>query len=134
VCRGAVRLALASGLCLSGLWTHGRLRETALPCAVAVQALPPPDLADGRHRLRLQQADLATWFLALYLLTQQKNGLGCFRGIAAVGTEHQPIVTGSGPASVETPELRLDNTIIGNVKNAYMAPIITSTANICRAT
>jgi hypothetical protein len=46
------------------------------------------------------------------------DGLGCFRGIATAGIEHQAIITGSGPESVSTPELKWVNTIIGNVKNA----------------
>jgi hypothetical protein len=83
---------------------------------------------------------LTTWFLAMYLLTQRKNGisalelkrhpgvsyptawglkhnmvltdgLACFRDI-----EHQPLATGGGPASVELPEMSWVNTIIGNVK------------------
>lgn len=46
------------------------------------------------------------------------DGLGCFTGIAAVGIEHQPMVTGGGAASVELEEFRWLNTILGNVKNA----------------
>ena len=46
------------------------------------------------------------------------DGLGCFRGIAAAGFEHQPLATGGGPASVELPEMTWVNTMIGNVKNA----------------
>jgi hypothetical protein len=46
------------------------------------------------------------------------DGLGCFRGIADEGIEHQPVVTGGGPGSVEWPEFGWVNTLIGNVKNA----------------
>jgi len=46
------------------------------------------------------------------------DGLGCFNGVAAAGIEHQPVVTGGGPASVEMEEFRWLNTVIGNVKNA----------------
>lgn len=46
------------------------------------------------------------------------DGLACFRGIAAAGVEHQPVVTGGGPASVECEDFRWVNTVIGNVKNA----------------
>ena len=46
------------------------------------------------------------------------DGLGCFRGIAEAGVEHQAVVTGGGAASVELEDFRWLNTIIGNVKNA----------------
>lgn len=45
------------------------------------------------------------------------DGLGCFRGIAEAGVEHQAVVTGGGAASVELEDFRWLNTIIGNVKN-----------------
>jgi len=46
------------------------------------------------------------------------DGLGCFRGIAEAGVEHQAVVTGGGAASVELEDFRWLNTVIGNVKNA----------------
>jgi hypothetical protein len=46
------------------------------------------------------------------------DGLACFRGIAAAGIEHQPVVTGGGPTSVELEDFRWLNTILRNVKNA----------------
>jgi hypothetical protein len=46
------------------------------------------------------------------------DGLGCFRGVAAAGVGHQPVVTGGGAASVELEDFRWLNTILGNVKNA----------------
>ncbi len=46
------------------------------------------------------------------------DGLACFRGVAAAGVEHQPVVTGGGAASVELEDFRWLNTILGNVKNA----------------
>lgn len=48
------------------------------------------------------------------------DGLSCFRGVAEAGFEHQPWVTGSGPAGVELPEMSWVNTMIGNVKNAML--------------
>ena len=45
------------------------------------------------------------------------DALGCFRGVAAAGVEHQPVVTGSGAASIELEDFRLLNTVLGNVKN-----------------
>lgn len=46
------------------------------------------------------------------------DGLACFRGIAAAGVEHQPMVTGGGAPSVELEDFRWLNTILGNVKNS----------------
>jgi len=46
------------------------------------------------------------------------DALGCFRGVAATGVEHQPVVTGGGAASVALEDFRWLNTILGNVKNA----------------
>lgn len=44
--------------------------------------------------------------------------LGCFGALAESGWEHTAIKTGSGPKSVEIPEFKWVNTIIGNVKRA----------------
>lgn len=46
------------------------------------------------------------------------DGLGCFRGVASAGVEHQPVVTGGGAASMELKEFHWLNTVLGNVKNA----------------
>jgi transposase-like protein len=46
------------------------------------------------------------------------DGLGCFRGIASAGFEHQPIVTGGGYRSMAIPEFQWLNTVLGNVKNS----------------
>jgi hypothetical protein len=42
--------------------------------------------------------------------------------IAAAGIEHQPLITGGGPATVEVCNLRWVNTVIGNVNNALHGP------------
>lgn len=46
------------------------------------------------------------------------DGLGCFRGVASAGFEHQPMVTGGGHRSMQLPEFHWVNTVLGNVKNA----------------
>ena len=46
------------------------------------------------------------------------DGLGCVRGVAAAGVEHQPVVTGGGAASMDLEDFRWLNTVLGNVKNA----------------
>ena len=46
------------------------------------------------------------------------DGLACFHGVTAAGCAHEKIVVGSGRASVQRPELRWVNTILGNIKTA----------------
>lgn len=46
------------------------------------------------------------------------DGLFCFRGVEAAGCEHEAIVTGGGPSSVELEAFTWINTMIGNVKNS----------------
>ena len=45
-------------------------------------------------------------------------GLACFHGVTAAGCAHEKIVVGSGRASVQRPEFRWVNTILGNIKTA----------------
>ena len=46
------------------------------------------------------------------------DGLACFQGVTAAGCEHDRRVVGRGRASVEHPEFRWVNTILGNIENA----------------
>ena len=46
------------------------------------------------------------------------DGLQCFGGVAGAGCRHEPVTTGSGPASVSEPRLSRVNTMIGNVKKS----------------
>jgi hypothetical protein len=46
------------------------------------------------------------------------DGLECFTAFQESGHEHIPIITRGGPQSVEIPEFKWVNTIIGNVKTA----------------
>ncbi|MDH5297639.1 MAG: IS1595 family transposase [Desulfobulbaceae bacterium] len=46
------------------------------------------------------------------------DGLSCFPGVAEAGCVHNQIVTGGGPGSVDIPDFKWVNTMIGNVKNA----------------
>ena len=46
------------------------------------------------------------------------DGLQCFGGVAGAGCQHEPVITGSGPASVSEPRLTWVNTMIGNVKKS----------------
>ncbi|MBA3029323.1 MAG: IS1595 family transposase [Desulfobacteraceae bacterium] len=46
------------------------------------------------------------------------DGLGCFPGFEEAGCTHMSIVTGGGAASVDIPDFKWVNTMIGNLKNA----------------
>ena len=46
------------------------------------------------------------------------DGLACFHGVTAAGCAHDRMVVGSGRASVERPEFRWVNTMLGNIKSA----------------
>lgn len=46
------------------------------------------------------------------------DGLNCFPGVVEAGCLHHVIITGGGPDSVDIPEFKWVNTMIGNVKNS----------------
>ncbi|MEE9303820.1 MAG: IS1595 family transposase [Thiotrichaceae bacterium] len=46
------------------------------------------------------------------------DGLACFSAVSKAGCQHDSIVTGGGPSSVQKEEFLWVNTMIGNVKNA----------------
>jgi len=46
------------------------------------------------------------------------DGLNCFSGLEKAGFRHRAIITGGGPDSVNCPEFKWVNTMIGNVKNS----------------
>ena len=45
------------------------------------------------------------------------DGLACFHGVTAAGCVHDRVVVGSGRASVQRPEFRWVNTVLGNIKS-----------------
>ena len=49
------------------------------------------------------------------------DGLACFHGVTAAGCAHEKVVVGSRRASVQHPEFRWVNTILGNIKSALRA-------------
>jgi hypothetical protein len=50
--------------------------------------------------------------------TLVSDGLSCFLALKEAGFNHTAIITGGGPASVEIPEFKWVNTIIGNIKKS----------------
>src|SRR3979409_2520259 len=55
---GGDRITMAAWLRMPGLWRAGVLRGE-IPWPVPMQRLPPPDLADRRHDLRLDPSATA---------------------------------------------------------------------------
>ena len=51
-------------------------------------------------------------------LTVVSDSLGCFTVVAGAGAVHERTVTGGGRASVELPQFRAVNTVLGNLKTA----------------
>ena len=49
------------------------------------------------------------------------DGLGCFNGVTDAGSQHQPIMTGSGRKAARHPAFRVLNTVLANIKNAITA-------------
>jgi len=100
---------------------RGRGAEGKTPFVAAVQCTQ-----DGRPlRMRMspvkgfRTTEIAAW--AKRHLTPGSvvisDGLRCFQAIAGT-CEHWSIATGGGPASMEIPDFRWVNTLLGNVKNA----------------
>lgn len=110
---------------------RGSPNKTPLVAAVATDHDGHPmamrmSVVDG-----FRKSELAAW-ASKFLHPDSivvSDGLGCFRGIADAGLEHQPIVTGSGPSSVQIPEFHWVNTMIGNVKNAMRGTYHHASAN-----
>ena len=46
------------------------------------------------------------------------DGLNCFSGVSDANCTHVPIVTGGGADSVDLPQFKWVNTVLGNVKNS----------------
>ncbi|MDX5929808.1 IS1595 family transposase [Acidiphilium acidophilum] len=50
--------------------------------------------------------------------TVVSDGLACFHRVTDAGCQHQPTLTGSGPAAVRNPAFKWVNTALGNIKSA----------------
>jgi transposase-like protein len=108
------------GECRGGTPGRGSPNKTPFVAAVAKNHEGHPTALRMSVVEGFRKGELAAW-AAKFIDPDSivvSDGLGCFRGIATAGIEHQPVVTGGGPASVEESDLSWVNTIIGNVKNA----------------
>lgn len=100
----------------------GRGAEGKTPFLAAVET----DAQDRPRRMRLTRVDgfrrrsVAGW-VTRHLhpgSVVTSDGLACFNGIQDAACEHWYVITGSGPASVKTPEMHWVNTLLGNVKRS----------------
>lgn len=99
----------------------GRGSENKIPFVAAVQTTESgqPHLACLSQRPFTKES--MQEFMACSLvspLTVVSDGLGCFTAIAGEGVVRERTVTGGGKASVELPQFKAVNTLLGNLKTA----------------
>lgn len=102
-------------------WQAGRGSENKIPFVAAVQTTD----SGQPHSACLSQSPFTKEsmqeFMACSLLsplTVVSDGLGCFTAIAGEGVVYERTVTGGGKASVELPQFKAVNTLMGNLKTA----------------
>jgi len=100
---------------------RGRGSENKVPIVAAVQTTPEgkPVVACLRQQPHTEQ-EVAV-FAASHLATSASvitDGLWCFQATAIIGASHERVVTGGGRASVELPQFKAINTLLGNLKTA----------------
>lgn len=99
----------------------GRGSENKVPFVAAVQTTP-----DGQPQfICLRQQPFTNHEVAIFAArsiapsaTVVSDGLWCFRAVQLVGAEHERVITGCTKASVELPQFRAINTVLGNLKRA----------------
>lgn len=99
----------------------GRGSENKVPFVAAVQTTENGKPIVACLRAQPHTTEEVGAFAATHIATTAtvvSDGLWCFRAAALVGAEHQRIVTGGGKASVDKPEFKAINTLLGNLKTA----------------
>jgi hypothetical protein len=99
----------------------GRGSENKVPFVAAVQTTP-----DGQPQfICLRQQPFTIQEVATFAArsiapsaTVVSDGLWCFRAVQLVGADHERVITGCTKASVELPQSRAINTVLGNLKRA----------------
>lgn len=99
----------------------GRGSENKVPFVAAVQTTP-----DGQPQfICLRQQPFTGEEVAIFAArslapsaTVVSDGLWCFRAVQLIGAEHERVITGCTKASVELPQFRAINTVLGNLKRA----------------
>ena len=99
----------------------GRGSENKVPIVAAVQTTPEghPVIACLRHQPHTEE-EVAV-FAATHIATSATvvtDGLWCFRATTMIGATHERVVTGGGRASVQLPQFKAINTLLGNLKTA----------------
>lgn len=99
----------------------GRGSENKVPFVVAVQASAHGKPILACLRQQPHTSDEVAVFAARHIATSAHvvtDGLWCFGAVTQIGAEHERVVTGGGRASVELPQFRAVNTLLGNLKTA----------------
>lgn len=79
--------ALAVRLCLSQMWLSARI--PAVQRAVPVCPVPTSNLSDAGTVLHKTHMPLTLWFLAFYLVSQDKRGISAVQLTAQLGTTYK---------------------------------------------
>jgi ribosomal protein L37AE/L43A len=100
---------------------RGRGSENKVPFVAAVQASAngKPILACLRQQRHTSEEVAA--FAAQHIATTAyvvSDGLWCFSAVAQIGATHERVITGGGRASMDLPQFRAINTMLGNLKTA----------------
>jgi hypothetical protein len=99
----------------------GRGSENKVPFVAAVQASASGKPILACLRLQPHTREQVAVFAAQHIATRAhvvSDGLQCFGAVTEIGAEHERVVTGGGRASVDRPEFRAVNTLLGNLKTA----------------
>jgi len=99
----------------------GRGSENKVPFVAAVQTTAAGKPVVACLRAQPHSIEEVAIFAAGHIATSAtviSDGLWCFRATAIVGAEHERLVTGGGKASVDLPEFKAINTLLGNLKTA----------------
>lgn len=99
----------------------GRGSENKIPIVVAVQTTRDGKPITACLRQQPHTAEEVAIFAAQHIATSASvisDGLWCFRATAIVGAGHERVVTGGGKASVNLPQFKAVNTLLGNLKTA----------------
>lgn len=99
----------------------GRGSENKVPIVAAVQTTAEGAPLVACLRQQPHTAEEVAVFAAAHLATSAMvvtDGLWCFGATTLIGATHQRVVTGGGRASVELPQFKAVNTLLGNLKTA----------------
>jgi ribosomal protein L37AE/L43A len=99
----------------------GRGSENKVPIVAAVQTTRDGKPITACLRQQPHTAEEVAIFAAQHIATSAtvvSDGLWCFRAAAIVGAGHERVVTGGGKASVNLPQFKAVNTLLGNLKTA----------------